>query len=46
MFSPEGVFEIFGTALGNHFSKAFQALDLGEPNENHKLIARLAKEKS
>lgn len=44
MFSPEGIFEVFGNILGDHFFQAFNALDLAEPNANHKLIARLAKE--
>ena len=41
MFTPEAIFEIFGTVLGKTFFDTFQALDVAEPNENHKLIARL-----
>ncbi|WP_371803387.1 SIR2 family protein [Candidatus Lokiarchaeum ossiferum] len=43
LFSPEGIFEVFGNIFGQHFFKTFQALDVSEPNGNHRLIAQLAK---
>lgn len=43
LFSPEGVFEVFGTIFGDYFFKTFESLNVSEPNGNHHLIAMLAK---
>ncbi|MFX0071550.1 MAG: SIR2 family protein [Candidatus Hermodarchaeota archaeon] len=40
---PEEVFETFSTVLDERLYKAFEALDVAEPNPNHFALARLAK---
>ena len=41
--APEAVFENFSKILDTGLYTVFKALDVGQPNANHQLIARLAK---
>ncbi len=44
-FQPEEVFEMFAYVFDEMLYDVFKALDVGAPNGNHQLIARLAKAK-
>lgn len=44
-FQPEEVFEMFAYVFDEMLYDVFKALDVGTPNGNHQLIARLAKAK-
>jgi len=43
IWQPEVVFENFAKLFDEHFYKVFPALDVAQPNGNHKIIAHLAK---
>ncbi len=43
IWQPESIFENFAAIFDTHLYKVFNALNVAEPNGNHKIIAKLAK---